>query len=44
MSEKEDKGLYRKARDDDEAPEVIAHQVEEEPWCQGYSCSSLEPD
>jgi hypothetical protein len=44
MSEREDKARDRKAPDDDEAPEVIAHEGEEEPWCVSYACGALAPD
>jgi hypothetical protein len=44
MSEQERKGLDRKTQDDDEAPEVVAHEADEEPWCVAYTCGSLAPD
>lgn len=40
MSEQKDKAPDRTALDDDEAPEVVAHEGDEEPWCIIYTCST----
>jgi hypothetical protein len=43
MSEPKNSGEQDKPLEDDESPEVIAHDAEEDPWCGVYSCGSLAP-
>jgi hypothetical protein len=44
MPEPQDQPLNDTTTNEDEAPEVIAHQSEEDPWCAIYSCGALKPD
>jgi hypothetical protein len=44
VAEPQNENVGKKLTDEDDAPEVIAHDAEEDPWCAVYSCGSLAPD